>query len=126
MTRVLIICLAGALGTAARYGVSLAAPRWLGVGFPWGTLIVNVVGSFLLSGIMWLGIHGLASPTVRLALGTGFCGGFTTYSTFNYETLRLFQERAFLLGAMNLLGTLLACAVGGVLGWVGASLVFGD
>src|SRR5262245_35972023 len=98
MARVLLICLAGALGTGARYWASDAALRALGPTFPYGTLFVNVAGSFFLAVLMYLSVvAGVLSPTMRLTLGTGFCGGFTTYSTFNYETLAYLREGAWLL-----------------------------
>ena len=126
MGRVLIICLAGAAGTGARYWASAAALKALGPTFPYGTLFVNVVGSFLLAIIMYLSVTaGVLSPTLRLTLGTGFCGGFTTYSTFNYETMKYLQERAWLLAASNIAVTLAACMAAGFLGWLVASAVFG-
>ena len=89
MTRFLWICVGGAAGTGARYLLSGWALATLGASFPWGTLAVNVLGSFLLGLLMQVGITtSLLSPTLRLALTTGVMGGFTTYSTFNYETIR--------------------------------------
>ena len=115
--RFLLICLGGAIGTAARYGISLWSRGALGTAFPWGTLIVNVVGSFLLGVIMFVGLNTeLISPTVRLALGTGVMGGFTTYSSFNYETLKLVEDGSLRLAAINLLATLLGCFLAGFLG----------
>lgn len=120
MGRLLLICLGGAIGTAARYGVSVWARGALGTGFPYGTLAVNVVGSFLLALIMYVGLHTeIVSPTTRLVLGTGVMGGFTTYSSFNYESLQLFEERSFRLGFVNMFVTLLGCFVAG---WLGLAL----
>jgi CrcB protein len=120
MGRFLLICLGGATGTAARYGISVWAREAFGPVFPWGTLIVNVVGSFLLGVIMVLGLNTtLISPTMRLALGTGVMGGFTTYSSFNYETLALLQGRAHRLAALNLAVTLIGCLAAG---WLGVAL----
>ncbi len=117
MARFLWICLGGALGTGARYLVSLGALRLLGPAFPWGTLIVNAVGCFLISVLMHLGLHTtLLSPTLRLTLTTGIMGGLTTYSTFNYETLKYFQEGAWLMGMINVVTTLVVCMAAGVLG----------
>ncbi|HET9209989.1 MAG TPA: CrcB family protein, partial [Thermoanaerobaculia bacterium] len=88
MARFLWICLGGAAGTGARYLLSGWLLRAAGPGFPWGTLAVNVIGSFLLGLILQVSLTTtLISPTLRLALTTGVMGGFTTYSTFNYETL---------------------------------------
>ncbi|MEK6609115.1 MAG: CrcB family protein, partial [Myxococcota bacterium] len=89
------ICFGGALGTGARHAVGLWMQRALGGAFPWGTLTVNVAGSFLLGAIAEVASSGeRMSPTLRLALTTGVMGGFTTYSTFNHETLRHFQSGA--------------------------------
>ncbi len=124
MIRLFWICLAGAIGTAARYLLSGWTLRLLGPAFPFGTLAVNVLGSFLLGAVMFAGLHtNLMSPTLRQSIAIGGIGGFTTYSTFNYETLELFRERAWLLGALNLGATVIACLIAGMLGWVGARLV---
>lgn len=113
--RLLLICLGGACGTAARYGVGLAAARWLGVDFPYGTLIVNVVGSFLIGVIQELALSTSFVPeTLRLVLAVGVMGGFTTYSAFSYETIRLAERGGG--AAVNVLLTtglcLGACALG--------------
>jgi len=127
MGRFLLICLGGAIGTAARYGISLWSRQALGTAFPYGTLTVNVLGSFLLGAIMYVGLNTtLLSVTMRFALGTGVMGGFTTYSSFNYETLQLFQERSFRLGIINLFATLTGCFVAGWLGVAVAKRLVGD
>lgn len=117
MGRFLWICLGGALGTGARYLLSGWLARLAGPGFPYGTLAVNVIGSFLLGLLMQVSLSTETfSPTVRLTLTTGVMGGFTTYSTFNYETLRLVQEGSWLLGAANLGITVASCLAAGLLG----------
>jgi CrcB protein len=117
MTRVLLIALAGALGTLSRYFIGLWAGRALGTAFPYGTLIVNVVGCFLIALVYELALSTtLISPTLRLTLTTGFMGGLTTYSSFNYETTGLLRERAWTTGLLNVGGTLVACFVAGMLG----------
>ena len=96
MYRFLLICLGGAIGTGARYLIALEVPGILGTGFPYATLTVNVVGSFLLGAIMHIGLTtNLMSPELRLMLTTGIMGGFTMYSTFNYETIEYLREGAF-------------------------------
>src|SRR5450432_345625 len=110
MGRLLWISAGGALGTAARYLLSVWLLGVLGPAFPYGTLAVNVIGSFLLGVIMHVGLTtSLLSPTARLVLGTGVMGGFTTYSTFNYETLRYLQDGAWGLAALNVATTLVVC-----------------
>jgi CrcB protein len=117
MTRVLLIALAGALGTLTRYFVGLWAERALGTGFPYGTLIVNVAGCFLIALVAQLALStSLISPTLRLTLTTGFMGGLTTYSSFNYETTSLLRERAWAAGLANVGVTMVACFVAGMLG----------
>lgn len=115
LTRVLWVCAGGAVGSGARYLVAVAAAGVIGVQFPWGTLIVNVAGSFLLGTIMHVGASSsLLDPNLRLALATGVMGGFTTYSTFNYETLAYFQEGAWLMGFVNVAATLVLCFAAGL------------
>ena len=75
--------------------------------FPWGTLIVNVVGS-LVMGVVSSAVTAGAPVAWRAGVGTGFCGALTTYSTFSYETLRLAEENARLLAVANVLGSVLA------------------
>jgi len=117
MIRFLWICLGGAIGTGARYALSMWARELLGGAFPYGTLAVNVLGSFLLGLVMSTSTGGeVLSPTARLALGTGMMGGFTTYSTFNYETIQLFRDRGFLMSFINVAVTLLGCLMAGWLG----------
>lgn len=126
MARLLWIGFGGFLGTIARYLMIGWALKLFGPAFPWGTLAVNVIGSFLLGVVMWIGVNTAAmSQTARLAITAGGMGGFTTYSTFNYETLQLFQQRAWLLGAANVGATLVGCLVAGILGWAGAAALLG-
>jgi len=112
--RLLWICAAGALGTGCRYLLTGWVPRIAGPVFPWGTLVVNVLGSFLLGLLMQLALSTeLVSPDVRVVLGVGFLGGFTTYSSFNYETLRLLEERSWAFACGNIGGTLVGCLLAG-------------
>lgn len=96
MQIVLLIAVAGALGALSRYGISLAAARWLGPGFPFGTLLVNVIGCLLLGVLAQRGLsHPSLSKPLQLAIGTGFLGSFTTFSTFGVETVTLLQDGAW-------------------------------
>ena len=121
--RLLLICFGGACGTAARYGVEVAAIRWLGVDFPYGTLMVNVVGSFLIGVIQEVALSTTLVPeTLRLVLAVGVMGGFTTYSAFSYQTIRL-AERGAVPAALNVLLTTGLCLGACVLGlFVGRAL----
>jgi CrcB protein len=126
VTRFVWICLGGALGTGARYLVAVGTLRLLGPAFPWGTLAVNAVGCFLLGAIMHVGLTTQwLSPTLRLALTTGLLGGFTTYSTFNYETLQYLREGAASLALLNVAATLSLCLLTGWLGLVAARALVG-
>jgi len=95
--------------------------------FPYGTLAANLIGSFLLGAIMHVALttNWIAS-TLRLALTTGIMGGFTTYSTFNYETLQYLRQEAWGLVAWNLGATVVGCLAAGMAGlalarwWIGA------
>lgn len=121
MERFFWICLGSAVGGGARYLVSGWAVKALGSAFPYGTLAVNFLGSFLLAALMFVGLETAAMPpALRLALTTGVMGGFTTYSTFSYETMRYLQDGAWGIAVANLLVTVLACLAACLLGWAGA------
>ena len=110
MERFVLICLGGAIGTGLRYLTSDVAARWLGADFPHGTLIVNVVGSFLIGLIQEIGTTTLLIPeTARLFLTVGIMGGLTTYSSFSYETVRLMQIGAWGQAWVNVLVTTAVC-----------------
>lgn len=127
MTRVVLVAIGGAFGSVARYGVGMLGQQLFGPAFPWGTLMVNLTGSFLIALIMHIALTGSAvSVELRIFLTTGIVGGFTTYSTFNYETLALLNQRAYGLAGLNLAGTVVGCLVAGVLGLAaGRALVGG-
>jgi CrcB protein len=119
LTRVLLVALGGALGSVARYGMTVASPRLFGLGFPWGTFLVNVTGSFLIAIVVELAVNGaLVSPEARLFLATGVLGGFTTYSSFNQETLALAVDGRWGSAGLYLAGTVVTCLIAGVLGLV--------
>lgn len=106
----LALALAGCAGTLARYGLGLVIQGWLargGSSFPLATLCINVLGSFVLAYITALALSGRVSPDVRLAVGTGFCGAFTTFSTFELETHGLLARGAMLEAGLYVLGNLI-------------------
>lgn len=126
MERLLWVCLGGAAGSGARYLVTGWVSERMGAGFPWGTLCVNVTGSFLLGAIMQLASTASSlSPTAQVALTIGVVGGFTTYSTFNYEMLASFQQGAWAWATANLLATVVGCLVAGLLGQASVRALFG-
>jgi len=117
MERFLWICLGGAIGTGARYLISGWLLALLGPAFPYGTLAVNVLGSFGLGGVMHIGLTTeWMNPTVRLALTVGVAGGFTTFSTFSYETTRLLNDGAWSIALINVVVTLVVCLAATILG----------
>jgi fluoride exporter len=135
----IVLAIAGAAGTLARYGFGLLITAWLrGVGsntavsntavsntavseFPLGTLIINVLGSFVLSYVTTLALNGRLSPDLRLAIGTGFCGAFTTFSTFELEAHGLIAGGANLEAGLYVFGNLLLGFAAVLLGrWLAA------
>ena len=121
MERVLMVGLGGALGSIARYVLGAMVQRIAGSMFPAGTVVVNVVGSFLMGVVMQLGADSKSiSPLMRLALTTGFLGGFTTMSAFSFETVALLEGGASRLAIANVAATLVGC-LGGC--WLGAVTV---
>ena len=124
MERFFWVCLAGAIGTGARYAVGLWAEGRLGSAFPYGTLIVNVVGCFLIAVVMQTAASvATFPPTLRFALATGFLGGFTTYSSFGYETTRLAQDGARGAALANFAATTVACFLAVLLGLAAARAI---
>ena len=117
MQRFLWVCLAGALGTGLRYVIGLWAGQRFAASFPSGTLIVNLVGCFLIAVIMQVALR-VASfpPGLRVVLTTGFIGGLTTYSAFNYETTRLWIDGTRRIALLNFGVTVVGCLIAGLLG----------
>jgi len=117
MERLAWVCLGSALGGGARYLLSLTALRWLGPGLPYGTLLVNVGGSFAVGLLMHVALEtSLVPPGVRVFLATGVLGGLTTYSASTYETLAFATEGEWRLAVINLAATVVGGLVAGVLG----------
>lgn len=116
MTGFLFVCLGAAVGAPTRYLVDRAIQGRHDSVLPWGTLTVNLVGSLILGVLTGLAAHQDVPIEVTLALGTGLCGAMTTYSTFSYETLRLFEDGARLFAFVNVAASLvlgLGAAVAG-------------
>lgn len=103
MIQVIAIAIAGALGALSRFGLSIVAYSLLGTSFPFGTLIVNIVGCFLIGFVMHISLTTNAIPeTWRLAITTGFLGALTTFSAFSYETIRFINQSQWLPAAGNI------------------------
>jgi len=90
--RYLLVALGGALGSALRYGLGAWVQVLTGPSFPYSTLLINALGSFLIGVVIRLSLEGALSGEGRLFLAVGVLGGFTTFSTFSYETLALLQD----------------------------------
>jgi len=127
LERLGVVVVGGGVGSGARYLMQEWALRRFGPQFPVGTMAVNLLGSFAMGALMYLAV---STPSLRepwrLALCTGVLGGFTTYSAFNYETLRFFQQGQGTLGAAYLVGTVVGCLVLGLAGHFGARAIFGS
>ena len=98
--QVVLLSVGGSLGVNARYWLGVAITRWSGPQFPWATLAINVSGSFAIGLLTVLLTRWLPHPTMRLLVVVGFLGGYTTFSSFSYEALVLWErgERAACLG----------------------------
>ena len=104
-----MVFLGAGIGGALRHGVNVGASRLWGAGFPWGTLIVNVAGSFAMGLLAGFFASRLGIPQhVRLFLTTGILGGFTTFSTFSLDTALLIERHSYGLAAGYVLGSVLA------------------
>ena len=124
MINYLVVSAGAAIGGALRYGISSFIQKHISVIFPYGTLVVNIVGSFILGFIMfYLNEKELIGNELRLFLTIGFCGGFTTFSTFSYETLNLFLETEYLLAIYNVLLNVVLCLIGIYLAYLLSKLI---
>jgi len=100
----ILVCIGAAAGGAARYWTSNVVYKFLPATIPFGTLIVNVIGSFIIGFVMfYLDSNDLISPQMRILLTTGFCGGLTTFSTFSFETINLIKNSEFFLAGTNII-----------------------
>ncbi len=121
---ILLLIVGGATGTLLRFGIYRLADSYMNRDFPWGTLIVNLIGSFLI-GVMWSYFDRVTlTPAARLFLFVGIFGSFTTFSTFAFDSLGLFQEGAF----KTMMVSILLNNVGGIglcfAGYYGYKLIF--
>jgi CrcB protein len=119
MIQLVLVALGGAVGSSLRYLAGLASARLLGTGFPWGTLFVNVTGSFLI-GILSEAIARRfgASPELRLFLITGILGGYTTFSAFSLDAVTLFEQGHAVSAALYVVSTLMLSGIAVVAGLV--------
>jgi CrcB protein len=118
MIQVVCVAVAGAIGSLCRWGIGRLAVRLFGPDFPYGTLIVNVLGCFLIGLIMHFALASdRLSPTARLTLTVGFLGALTTFSSFSYETVILIEQARWTAVGFNIAANLflgLAATVAGL------------
>ncbi|NMB81152.1 MAG: fluoride efflux transporter CrcB [Ignavibacteria bacterium] len=112
MINYILVSAGAAIGGASRYWLSNFVYKFLPANFPYGTFTVNLIGSFLLGIIIYLlSDKGIISQNLRLFLTIGFCGGFTTFSTFSLETINLIRNAEFLFAALNVLLNVTLCLI---------------
>lgn len=117
MQTILLISLGAIVGANLRYAVAQSVARILSPSFPYGTLLINFSGSMILGLFMvWTTERVMADPRWRLLIAVGFCGGYTTYSSFAYETFALIEKGQWTAGAWNLVLTNMLCMVGVTIG----------
>lgn len=121
MNNLLLVALGGSIGAVFRYLISIFMIQVFGSSFPFGTLLVNVLGSFLMGLIYALGQMSHISPELKALIGVGLLGALTTFSTFSNETLLLMQEGDWLKAALNVVLNLSLCLF---MVYLGQQLVF--
>ncbi len=116
------IAVGGALGSMARYWLTGVTARLMGETFPWGTLFINILGSFVIGLFVALtspeGGRYIVEPNIRAFVTVGICGGFTTFSAFSLQSLVLMQEGEWLYAGGYILGSVALCLAAVWLGWV--------
>ncbi len=121
MKETIVVILGGGLGAALRYWLQGSVYRYMGSAFPYGTLLVNVLGCFAI-GLLMTAFEErfLIQPILRIFLTIGILGGFTTFSSFSFETISLFREGDFFIGLANVVSSVIVCLsatwIGTVLG----------
>jgi crcB protein len=122
----LLVMTGGALGTGARYAVSGLVAGAIGETFPWGTLLINVTGSFIIGFFFTLTAPDgrlFVSGGTRQFVMTGFCGGYTTFSSFSLQTLNLLKNGEWLAASGNIFGSVGLCMAGVWLGSITAGMI---
>lgn len=116
MATYLFVALGGALGSVGRFWLNNLVTARAGDGFPWGTLLINVLGSFAIG--LFAALVPASQDTAKKFLMAGVCGGFTTFSAFSLQTLELMRQDAWLRAGGNILGSVALCLVAVWLGWM--------
>lgn len=121
LTSIVFVALGGALGASLRYGATIALSAWLGKGFPFGTLLVNILGSFMMGLLFSLIEHGIVAELPwRPLIGVGILGALTTFSTFSLDTLLMLQNGDWQKAFINIFLNVLVCMLAA---WLGMQLV---
>jgi fluoride exporter len=116
----LLICVSGGLGATLRLILDGMIRALITSSYPVGTTVINVTGSFLLGLVTGLATSELLPHQWQLVVSSGFLGGYTTFSTASFETVRLIEDRRYVAAALNGLGMLLICTIAAALGFVAA------
>lgn len=120
----LLVALGAAIGAPLRYAVDRFVQNRHDSVFPWGTFTVNVLGSLVLGVVAHAVTAGALPGTVGTLLGAGLCGGFTTFSSYCFETWRLLEAGAVLEAELNLVASLVAGVAAAAAGWLAAGLIW--
>lgn len=121
MLKIVAVAVGGSIGATTRYLVSLWAAERFGTGFPYGTLLVNIVGCFIIGGFMTATTERfIINPYWRLIVTVGFVGGLTTFSSFSYETFKLLEDGNITLVMCNVFGNFI---LGFLATWLGISAI---
>ena len=125
MREIFLIAIAGALGALGRYGLSSAACRLFGDGFPFGTLFVNTIGCFVIGFVMHTALAtDIIPPHWKVAMTVGFIGALTTFSTFSFETITLMEETAWTIAAGNIAANVMVGLGATMAGLAAAKAIF--
>ena len=119
----LLICIAGGIGAALRLVLDGLIRTRIRSTYPVGTTVINVTGSFLLGLLTGLATSHLVTHQWQLVVGTGLLGGYTTFSTASFETVRLIEDRRYIAAAFNAFGMLVACVAASAVGFAAALLL---
>jgi CrcB protein len=123
----LLVALGGAIGSVARAWVSVMAVRLVGAGFPWGTMVINIVGSLVIGMVAASALsptRTLITQEVRIFLMVGFCGGFTTFSSFSLQTFELLREGRPAAALANIALSVVICIAAASAGYLGTTAIF--
>jgi CrcB protein len=115
------VAVGGAMGSVARFWLASAMTALTGPRFPWGTLLINVLGSFvigLVAGMTLTPVRVAMNPDIRIFLMTGVCGGFTTFSAFSLQTLELLQNGDVVPAFGYAIGSVVLCLIATYCGWL--------